>query len=168
MQIVYDILNVGVLRERTGNAIDYFWFIFLINPNFVLLSFAAQLSRVGTVSITDLTLIESAWDWTVVKWTVQNIGVAVVQLLLILLFEYAHITTLFKTKLDIKNLDQEVLKQDAVYLDADQNENENGKVKDADGGIDAKMVDINQNVLTVVEDDQPLNNYAIVATDILK
>lgn len=38
MYIVYDILNVGVLRERTNDAIDYFWFVFLINPNFVLLS----------------------------------------------------------------------------------------------------------------------------------
>lgn len=35
-------------------------------------------------------------------------------MILILLFEYAHITTLFKSKVNIKDLDQDVLKQDAV------------------------------------------------------
>jgi len=76
------------------------------------------------------------------------------------LFEYAHITTLFKINVDIKNLDQDVLKQDAVYLQKD--------IIDEDNDEDNKIVDINHNVLKIIENEDAPQNNAIVATNIIK
>lgn len=83
-----------------------------------------------------------------------------------MLFEYAHITTLFKTKLDIKNLDQDVLKQDAVYLQGDTND-----LKKENEELNCTVADTNHDVLKLksVEEETPQNsNNAIVATDIIK
>lgn len=81
---------------------------------------------------------------------------------LIILFEYAHITTLFRTRLDIGGLDQDVFKQDAVYIHKDISDQ-----KDTED-TDAKTININQTELNVIDGETSRNNHSIVAKDIIK
>lgn len=85
-------------------------------------------------------------------------------MILILLFEYAHITTLFKSKVNIKDLDQDVLKQDAVQMNGETINNENDlKDKDLDN-----IAGKDKGMLKVVEETQENVNNSIIAKDIIK